>query len=158
MPNPVFPSSAIQGGKITPNLNYIYDGTLGEWRPMIPADFAGEASFSFAPPTISGYRNIALSGEAVSVSNSATKLAGFLIDNNTTSEPLFIQFYSNPYTGSPTPILTYPMYGYSTIEQNFPYSMEGFQGIIVKISEDAAGTIPWDGAGVGVLANIYYRA
>ena len=158
MPNPVFPSSAVQGGKITPNLNYIYDGSQNEWRPMIPSDFAGDASFSFTPPTILNYRNAALSGQAVAVSNTATKLAGFFIDNNTTSEPLFVQFYSYPYNGLSTPILTYPLYGYSTIEQNFPYSIEGFEGIVVRISEDAAGSISWNGVGVGVLANIYYRA
>jgi hypothetical protein len=160
MPNPVYPSAAVSHGKSAPHFNYIYDGNDGEWRPMVPGDFvgAGQNTFTFTPPTISGYRSINLSGNPETVSQSATKLAGFFIDNNLNDEPLYVQFYSYPYSPS-TPILTYPIYAQSVVDQNFSYSMEGFQGIVVKISEDKEGIYPWEGNnGVGVLANIYYRS
>jgi hypothetical protein len=161
MPNPVFPSSAVTYGKVSPHLNYLYDGNDGEWRPLTPGDLAGLGgnTFELTPPTISGYRNVNLSGEAMSVSDSATNLAGFFIDNNLNDEPLYIQFYSNPYTTESIPVLTYPLYAQSTVDQNFPYSIQQFQGIVVKISEDREGLFPWSGnGGTGVLANIYYRS
>ena len=42
--------------------NYVYDGNDGEWRPLTPGDFVGASqnTFTFTPPTISGYRNINL--------------------------------------------------------------------------------------------------
>jgi hypothetical protein len=41
----------------------------------------------------------------------------------------------------------------------FPYSIDQFQGIVVKISEDREGIYPWGGnGGTGLMANIYYRA
>lgn len=160
MPNPVYPSSASNHGKISSNFNYVYDGNDGEWRPLTPGDFVGASqnTFTFTPPTISGYRNINLSGEAQTVSESATKLAGFFVDNNLNDEPLYLQFYSYPYDPA-TPILTYPIYAQSTVDQNFQYSIEGFQGIVVKISEDREGQFAWAGnGGTGVLSNIYYRS
>ena len=156
MPNPVFPSSAITHGKIAPQLSYIYDGNLGEWRPMTPADLAGagDSSFTLNIPSSSGYKILDLSGQAIEVSQSASKLAGFFIDNNLNDEPLFIQI--SGYGNSPS--LTYPIYAQSTIDQNFPYSIDGFQGIIVQVTTDKAGDEPWQGnAGNGLLANIYYR-
>jgi hypothetical protein len=160
MPNPVYPPSAVSHGKSAPHFNYIYDGNDGEWRPMVPGDFigAGQNTFNFTPPTISGYRNINLSGDPQTVSQSATKLAGFFIDNNSNDEPLYVQFYSYPYDPQ-NPKLTFPIYAQSVVDQNFSYSMEGFEGIVVKISEDRSGIYPWEGnGGTGVLANIYYRA
>lgn len=161
MPNQHFPSSAVSHGKAAPQFSYIYDSNLGEWRPITPGDFVGLGgnSFNLNTPTSSGYRNINLSGEAVTVSDSATKLAGFFVDNNLNDEPLYIQFYSNPYVSGSVPILTYPIYAQSTIDQNYTYSIEGFQGIVVKISEDREGIYPWQGnGGTGVMANIYYRS
>lgn len=160
MPNPVYTSAQVLHGKAAPQFSYIYDGDLQEWRPMTPADLAGLSdSALLKPPTISGYRNINLSGQITEVSASATKLAGFFIDNNLNDEPLFVQFYSNPYNQNSVPVLTYPIYAQSTLDQNFPYSLEAFQGILVKISEDREGIYPWPGNGTtGVLANIYYRA
>jgi hypothetical protein len=36
--------------------------------------------------------------------------------------------------------------------------MDGFRGIVTKISTDKEGCYAWGGnGGVGVLANIYYR-
>lgn len=160
MPNPVYQSSAVSHGKASPHFNYIYDGNDGEWRPMVPGDFVGASqnTFTLTPPTISGYRNVNLSGSPQTVSQSATKLAGFFVDSSLNDEPLFIQFYSYPYNPS-TPILTYPIYAQSTVDQNFPYSIEGFQGIVVKISEDREGSYAWSGnGGTGLLANIYYRS
>ena len=157
MPNPVFPSSSITHGKITPHLSYIYDGNDGEWRPMTPADLVGASgsSFEFKPPISSGYRNLNLSGQAVEVSASATKLVGFFIDNNLNDEPLYIQF-SGYNTGSP--VLTYPIYAQSTVDQNFAYSIDGFEGIVAQVTHDKQGTDPWEGNnGNGLLANIYYR-
>ncbi|NBU82979.1 MAG: hypothetical protein EBS55_15175, partial [Flavobacteriaceae bacterium] len=160
-PNQTFPSSAVTHGKASPQFGYIYDPDIGEWRPITPGDFVGLGgnSFNLNTPTVSGYRNLNLSGEAVTVSDTATKLAGFFIDNDMNDEPLFIHFYSNPYTEYSVPILTYPLYAQSTVDQNFPYSIEGFQGIIVKISEDREGIYPWPGnGGTGAIANIYYRS
>jgi len=156
MPNPVFPSSSITHGKITPHLSYIYDGSYAEWRPMTPADLAGAggASFEFTPPTSSGYRILNLSGEHVEVSQSASKLVGFFVDNNLNDEPLYIQFsgYGN------SPVLTYPIYAQSTLDQNFTYSIGEFQGIITYISTDKQGNDAWQGNnGNGLMANIYYR-
>lgn len=160
MPNPVYTSADVYHGKANPQFSYIYDGELAEWRPMTPADLAGLSdSALLKPPTLSNYRNIDLSGKISSVSDTATKLAGFFVDNSSNDEPLFIQFYSYPYEVSSTPVLTYPLYAQSTIDQNFPYSMEGFSGILVKISEDKSGLYPWPGlSGNGVIANVYYRA
>lgn len=157
MPNPVFPAGSVTNGKITPQLSYIFDGNDGEWRPLTPADLAGAggATFQFTPPVSSGYRNLNLSGEAIEVSQSASNLVGFLIDNNLNDEPLYIQIsgYGN------SPVLTYPIYAKSTIDQNFTYSIGGFQGIIVQITEDKQGLMPWAGNnGEGLMANIYYRA
>ena len=159
MPNPVYTSSAVSHGKANPQFSYIYDGDLAEWRPMTPADLAGVGDSSLLkPPTISGYRDVNLSGNPIVVSQTATKLAGFFVDNNLNDEPLYLQFYSYPYDPN-SPILTYPIYAQSTLDQNFPYSMQQFQGIVVKISEDKSGSYPWNGNnGVGLLANIYYRS
>jgi len=159
MPNPVYVSSAISHGKASPQFSYIYDGDLAEWRPMTPADLAGVGDSSLLkPPTISGYRDVNLSGNPIVVSQTATKLAGFFVDNNLNDEPLYLQFYSYPYDPN-SPILTYPVYAQSTLDQNFPYSMQQFQGIVIKISEDKSGSYPWGGNnGVGLLANIYYRS
>ena len=157
MPNPVFPSNSVTHGKVTSQLNYIFDGNEGEWRPLTPADLAGAdgSSFEFTPPAASGYRNLNLSGEAVEVSASASKLVGFFIDNNLNDEPLFIHF--SGYNAS-SPVLTYPIYAQSTVDQNFTYSIDGFQGIIAKVTHDKQGSDPWEGnAGNGLLANIYYR-
>jgi hypothetical protein len=159
MPNPVFPSSAVSHGKASPHFNYVYDGNDGEWRPLVPGDFIGAAgnTFHFTPPTISGYRNVNLSGDPQTVSLDATKLAGFFIDNSLNDEPLYFQLYSYPYNPQ-TPTLTYPIYANSTLDQNFAYSMDGFQGIVTNISTDKEGCYAWGGnGGVGVLANIYYR-
>ena len=163
MPNPVYPSSSISYGKANPQFSYVYDGDLREWRPMTPADLAGVGDSSLLkPPTISGYRNVNLSGKVEVVSETATNLAGFFVDNNLNDEPLYIQFYSYPYEVEGVisdPVLTYPIYAQSTLDQNFPYSMRQFNGILVKISEDKSGLYPWTGNnGVGLLSNIYYRA
>ena len=160
MPNPVYTSSDVYHGKANPQFSYIYDGELQEWRPMTPADLAGIGDSSLLkPPTSSGYRNLNLSGQAVSINDSATKLVGFFVDNNLNDEPLYLQFYTNPYLQGSVPLLTYPIYAYSTTNENFTYSIEGFNGIVAKISEDREGIYPWPGVnGTGLLANIYYRA
>ena len=80
---------------------------------------------------------------------------GFFIDNNLNDEPLFIHF--SGYNAS-SPVLTYPIYAQSTVDQNFAYSVAGFQGIIAKVTHDKQGTDPWEGNnGNGLLANSYYR-
>jgi len=157
MPNPVFPSSAISHGKVSPLLNYIYDGNDGEWRPLTPADLAGAdgSSFEFRPPSASVCRVLNLSGKSIEVSQAATKLAGFFVDNNLNDEPLYIQF-SGYNTGSS--VLTYPIYAQSTLDQNFTYSIDGFQGITTRITTDKEGLFGWQGNnGVGLMTNIYYR-
>lgn len=157
MPNPVFPPDSVSRGKVNSTLSYIFDGNDGEWRPMTPADLAGAggSSFELTLPVSSGYRNLNLSGQAMEVSASATKLVGFFIDNNLNDEPLFIHF--SGYNAS-SPVLTYPIYAQSTVDQNFTYSIDGFQGIIVKVTHDKQGTDPWEGNnGNGLLANIFYR-
>jgi hypothetical protein len=156
MPNPVFPPSSISHGKVSPILNYIFDGNDGEWRPLTPADLAGAngSSFQFVPPSASGYRILNLSGKSIEVSQSASKLAGFFVDNNLNDEPLYIQF--SGYGSSP--VLTYPIYAQSTLDQNFSYSIDGFQGIVTQITIDKEGLYPWEGNnGIGLMANIYYR-
>jgi hypothetical protein len=160
MPNPVYKSDSVYHGKAAPQFSYIYDGDNQEWRPMTPADLAGLGeSDLLKPPALSVYRNINLSGAISEVSNGATKLAGFFVDNNLNDEPLFVQFYSNPYTSESTPFITYPIYAQSTLDQSFSYLVHGFQGILVKISEDREGLYPWPGNnGTGLIANIYYRA
>jgi hypothetical protein len=159
MPNPVYKSSDVYHGKANPQFSYIYDGDTAEWRPMTPADLAGIGdSALLKPPTSSGYRNINLSGDPQVVSQNATKLVGFFFDNSLNDDPWFVQFYSYPYNPS-SPILTYPIYANSTLDQLFAYSIEQFQGIVVKISEDREGIYPWAGNnGTGLMSNIYYRA
>ena len=77
------------------------------------------------------------------------------VDNNLNDEPLYIQF-SGYNTGST--VLTYPIYAQSTVDQNFAYSIDGFEGIIAQVTHDKQGTDPWEGNnGNGLLANIYYR-
>ena len=155
MANPYFPSNAINHGKVSTQLNYIFDGNEGAWRPLLPSDFvAGGNNFQVVNPTLSGYRNLNLSGQIVEVNSSATKLAGFFIDNNLNDEPLFIHF--SGYGSSPT--LTYPIYANSTVDQNFTYDIDGFNGILVKVTTDKLGNNAWAGNnGEGLLTNIYYR-
>ena len=160
MPNPTFPSSSLSHGKASPQFSYIYDSAVAEWRPITPGDFVGLGgnSFNLEPPVASNYLNVNLSGQPVEVTSSGTKLVGFLVDNNLNDEPLFIQFYSNPYNTGSIPVLTYPIYAQSTVDQNFTYSIGGFEGIVTKISTDKEGKFVWMGnSGNGVLANIYYR-
>jgi hypothetical protein len=41
----------------------------------------------------------------------------------------------------------------------FPYSIQQFEGIVVKVSEDREGIYPWGGnGGTGLMTNVYYRA
>jgi hypothetical protein len=148
MPNPVFSPLSITHGKGSPHFNYLYDGDMGSWRPLAPEDFVGGGI------SMSGYRNANLTG-VVSVNDNAGKLVGFLVDSNFSAEPLFVQFYSY-HTG--VPILTYPLYAYSSIDQNFTYPIGGFEGILVGITTDKQGSMPWNGSnGSGVLTNIYYK-
>lgn len=154
MPNPIYPTSSVvpdsivSHGKASPNFNYLYDGEITSWRPL-SADDVG-----FGMPA-SGYRNTNLSGQVVEVSDRASRLVGFLIDSDFDDEPLFIQFCSY-HTG--VPILTYPLYAKSSIDQLFTSPVGGFQGILMNITEDKEGLIPWPGVnGSGVLTNVYYK-
>lgn len=150
MPNPVFPPSSIINGKGSPNFNYLYDNEIASWRPFRPEDFVGGGM------STSGYRNPDLKGDKVSISDTATKLAGFLVDTNFSDQPLFVQFYSYH---TPTPILTYPLYAYSSIDQIFSFPVDGFEGILVGITHDKYGLDPWMGNnGEGLLTNVYYRS
>lgn len=155
MANPYFPSNAITHGKVSTQLNYIFDGNEGAWRPLLPGDFVGGGNtFEVTTPILSGYTNLNLSGEIIEISSSATKLAGFFIDSNLSDEPLFIHF--SGYGSSPR--LTYPIYANSTVDQNFAYEIGGFNGILVNVTTDKQGNNPWAGNnGEGLLSNIYYR-
>jgi hypothetical protein len=149
MPNPVFPASAVIHGKASPNFNYLFDGEMDAWRPLNPEDFVGGGMSS------SGYRNSDLKGEPSLVNDRASRLAGFLVDSDFDTDPLFVQFYSQ-HTG--VPILTYPLYAYSSIDQNFSSPIGGFQGILIGITTDRDGELPWNGVGgQGILANVYYK-
>jgi hypothetical protein len=153
MPNPVYPvstvvpDSIVSHGKASPNFNYLYDSEIGNWRPLNPDDFGAGTS--------SGYRNPHLTGQIVEVNDRASRLVGFLIDSDFNYEPLFIQFCSY-HTG--VPLLTYPIYAKSSIDQTFSSPVGGFQGILVNITEDKEGLIPWSGInGEGLLTNVYYK-
>jgi hypothetical protein len=149
MPNPVFPPSSLIHGKASPAFSYVYDSEMDSWRPLNPEDFVG------AGISASGYRNPDLKGEKSLVSDRASRLAGFLVDTDFDDEPLFVQFYSY-HTG--VPILTYPLYAQSSIDQNFTSPIGGFQGILIGITTDKSGVNPWNGSnGQGILANVYYK-
>lgn len=154
MPNPVYPVSAVvpdsivSHGKASPNFNYLYDGEIAAWRPLSADDLGAGVSTS-------GYRNTNLSGQVVSVSDTSSRLAGFIVDSDFDEEPLFVQFWSY-HTG--VPLLTYPLYARSSIDQIFPSPIGGFQGILTNITRDKDGLVPWEGMnGSGILANVYYK-
>lgn len=154
MANPIFPDEGITWGKVGPSLGFIYDAYTGGplpitgWRPITPCDFVAKAQT---------WREPNLSGEMISVNCCASSLVGFFTDYDGTDEPLYLQFHSNPITGGP-PMLTYPLYAHSSMDQIFPNPIEGFQGIIAQITTDKDGYVPWQGdGGTGVLSNFYFR-
>jgi hypothetical protein len=152
MSNTIYNSEGVNFGKASPAFQYIFDAYSGNpvtgWRPVTPCDFVAKAQ-TFSDPN--------LSGEMISVSCFATSLVGFFTDYDGTDEPLYLQFFSNPITGGP-PKLTYPLYAHSSMDQQFTYPIDGFQGIIAQITTDKEALIPWNGdSGTGILSNFYFR-